>query len=294
LGLTHRTIVTVAAAGVIRHVRGPDRNFPARCFFFLREDVMKIKQAFEKHSVPVRAYSKPGEFLSLRHAMKNYLGHGADLAGVIQAVVDGSLVPTGRTERFRGITGCLFRSEDLRKYRPAPGVTAPPEGFLGFKEAAALVGVRTNVIRGLTDQGLLTASNGFRNGFPRLLPAKDVQQFAERYVPTSVLAKRFRLNSGSLTRYLKESGTPMLAIPIPDAGRGHAFFLQKDVVVRIQLPSRGMLREAGRRRIVAARKKQWVEYRQAREAALGHPMRRVRPNSRVSGMASKDTLEIGL
>lgn len=57
LGLTHRTIVTVAAGGVIRYVKGPDRNFPARCFFFLREDVMTIKEAFEMHSVPVRAYS---------------------------------------------------------------------------------------------------------------------------------------------------------------------------------------------------------------------------------------------
>jgi hypothetical protein len=82
LGLTHRTVVTVAAAGVVRYVKGPDRNFPARCFFFLREDVMKIKGAFEKHSVPVRAYSNPGEFIALRHAMKNYLGHSAALAEV--------------------------------------------------------------------------------------------------------------------------------------------------------------------------------------------------------------------
>jgi hypothetical protein len=81
-----------------------------------------------------------------------------------------------------------------------------------------------------------------------------------------------------LLRYLGESGTPLLAIPIPDAGKGHVSFLQKDVAARIQLPSREMLREAAQRRIVAARKKQWAEYRQAREAALGKPMRRVRAN----------------
>lgn len=248
------------------------------------------------HPVRVQEYSTPGEFIALRHAMKNYLGHGAELAAVIQVVVDGTLAPLGRTERFRGITGYLFRSEDLRKYRPvpAPGVMAPAEGFLNFKEAAALLGVKPNVIRGLTHQGLLTASSGFRNGFARLIAAKEVQQFAERYVPTSVLAKQFQLNSGSLARYLNESGTPLLAIPIPDAGKGRAFFLQQDVVVPIQLPSRGMLREAAQRRIVAARKKQWAEYRQAREAALGRPMRRVGANCRVSGMVSKDTLEISL
>jgi len=91
--LTNCTIVTVAAAGVVRYVKGPEQNFPAGCFFFLREDIMKIKDAFEKHSVPVKEYSKPGEFITLRHAVKNYLGHGAGLAAVIRAVVDGSLVP---------------------------------------------------------------------------------------------------------------------------------------------------------------------------------------------------------
>ena len=74
-------------------MKGPEQNSPAGCFFFLREDIMKIKDAFEKHSVPVKEYSKPGEFITLRHAVKNYLGHGAGLAAVIRAVVDGSLVP---------------------------------------------------------------------------------------------------------------------------------------------------------------------------------------------------------
>jgi hypothetical protein len=282
LGLTNCTIVTVAAAGVVRYVKGPEQNFPSRCFFFLREDVMKIKDAFEKHSVPVKEYSKPGELTALRHAVKNYLGHGAGLTAVIRAVVDGSLVPAGCTTRFRGITGYLFRSEDLRKYRLAPDIAASPEGFLNYREAATLLAVRTNVIRGLTDQGLLTASDGFRNGFARLIPAKEVQQFAERYVAISILARRFHLNSGSLSRHLRESGTPLLAIPIPDAGKGHAFFLSKDVAARIQLPSSTMLKEQAQRRIEAARKRHWAEYRQAKEIALGKPMRRVRSTRRPS------------
>jgi hypothetical protein len=82
LGLKNFTLATVAAAGAIRYAKGPEQNFPARCFFFLREDVMKIKHAFEKCSVPVKAYSNPGEFIALRHAMKNYLGRDSGLAGV--------------------------------------------------------------------------------------------------------------------------------------------------------------------------------------------------------------------
>lgn len=276
LGLTNRTIVAVTAAGVIRYIHGPDRGFPPRCFFFLREDVSMIQDAFERHSLPVRAYSKPGEFISLRHAVKNYLGHGAGLAAVIRAVVDGTLVPAGSTTRFRGITGYLFRSEDLRTYRSAPEITAPPEGFLNYREAAALLEVRTDVIRALTQQGLLTASTGFRNGFARFIPTKEVEQFAERYVATSILAKRSHLDSGSLARYLKESAIPLLAIPSPDGGSGHAYFLRKDVAAQIQIPSRRMLREQAQCRIVDARRKQWAEYRRAKEAASGKPMRRVR------------------
>jgi hypothetical protein len=66
----------------------------------------------------VKAYSKPGELLALRHAMKNYLSRDLGLAAVIRAVVDGSLVSVGYTNRFRWITGYLFVSEDLRNYGP--------------------------------------------------------------------------------------------------------------------------------------------------------------------------------
>jgi hypothetical protein len=98
-----------------------------------------------------------------------------------------------------------------------------------------------------------------------------------------VLARQFRLNSGSLARHLKESGTPLLAIANPDAGRGHAYFLSKDVAARIKLPSRRMLREESQRRIKAARQKKWAEYRLAKETASGKPMRRVRADRRALG-----------
>jgi hypothetical protein len=65
-------------------------------------------------------------------------------------------------------------------------------------------------------------------------------------VATSVLAKQFNLNGSSLARYLRESGTPLLAIPLPDAGKSHAFFLSRDVAVRTQLPSRRLLRKLAR------------------------------------------------
>jgi hypothetical protein len=275
LGLKHATISRVAAAGAMRYVEGPERNFPS-CFFFLREDIMGIKHAFEKYAVPLKEYSRPGELIALRHAMKNYLGCDSGLAAVIRAVVAGSLAPVGYTKRFRGITGYLFRSEDLRKYRPVPEVNVRSEVFLNFREAAFMLGVRSSVIRGLVARGLLIVASGYRNGFSKLVPEKEVQRFAGQYVATSVLAKRFRLNSDSLARHLKESGTQLLGIPLPDPGNYYAFFLRKDVAAQIQLPSRRMLREEAERRIKDARKKNWAESRLARETSSGKPMRRQR------------------
>jgi hypothetical protein len=102
-------------------------------------------------------------------------------------------------------------------------------------------------------------------------------------VATSVLAKQFNLNGSSLARYLRESGTPLLAIPLPDAGKGHAFFLSRDVAVRTQLPSRRLLRKLAQLHNQACKKKWWEEHRLAKEASLGKPLRRVHRNRRHSG-----------
>ena len=109
-------------------------------------------------------------------------------------------------------------------------------------------------------------------GFAKLVPEKEVRCFAEGYVSTSVLARPFRLNSASLARHLNESGTPLLTIPNPDAGRGHAYFLRKDVAAQIRLPTPGMLREESQRRIKADRKQKWADFRLAKECVTGKPM----------------------
>jgi len=276
LGLTHRTIVSVAASGAIRYVKGPERNFPARCFFFLREDVINIKAAFEHHRVPALAYSKPGKFIALRHAMKNYLGHSSALAAVICAVLDGRLVPVGCAKRFRGITGYIFAAHDLRRYRPMAGVDATTDDLINYREAATLLGVELREIRGLVAGGILHDAVEYQFGLSKLLTAADVQRFAENYVAISALAKRRRLNTIAFFRYLREGGTPLLSVPLPEKGTRHASFLRRDVASHIQIPSPKALKEAADVRIVAERKKRWAQFRLAKEAALDKPMRRVR------------------
>lgn len=71
-------------------------------------------------------------------------------------------------------------------------------------------------------------------------------------------------------RYLKESGTPLLSIPLPEIGSRHAYFLRRDVACQVHIPSRKTLRQAAERRIVADRRKRWARFRLAKEAALGN------------------------
>jgi len=227
LGLTNYTIVKVAAAGAIRYVEGPEHNFSAGFYFFLREDIMKIKHAFEKHRVPMIAYAEPGKLIALRHAMKHYLGRDSGLAGAVQAIVVGDLAPVGYTPRFRGITGYLFLSEQLRRYRPVPDLEVPSEGFLNYKEAAFALGVKAPVIRAMVAQGILSSPAPYRCGFSKLIPAADIQRFAERYVAAAVVAKRFNLSTWSFTRYFVKSGNAALAVPVPEEGKRPAFFLLK-------------------------------------------------------------------
>jgi hypothetical protein len=234
LGLAKFAIVSVAAAGLIGYVKGPAQNFPRR-HFFLREDVMKIKHAFEKHAVAVKEYSKPAEIIALRHAVKNYLGRHSGLAAVIRAVVDGNLKPVGYTQRFPGIMGYLFLADDLRKYRPLSAVKPHPEGFLNYGKAAAVLEVESCVIRGMVAQGILSAPAGNRPGPSKLVPAAEIQRFAEQYVSATVLSRRFNINGRLLASYLKESVTPLLSIPIPGKEREHARFLLRDVAARLPL-----------------------------------------------------------
>jgi hypothetical protein len=222
LGLKYITVMSVARAGLIRYVQGAEHYFPSG-FHFLREDVLKITEAFRKHSAPLRRYSKPGEVIALRHALKNFLGRDHGLPAVIRAVLDGSLAPVACTNRFRGISSYIFCAEDLRKYRPAPGMAADPEGAVNYGEAARLLGVAVPVIRGLVLRGMFSPPPNQRNGFSKLLFVREIRQFAESYIALSVLGKGLHLHSGSLACYLRESGAPLLAIPLPIKGKSQAF-----------------------------------------------------------------------
>jgi hypothetical protein len=57
--------------------------------------------------------------------------------------------------------------------------------------------------------------------------AAGIQRFSNQYIGLSALARRLHVTGCRLARYLRKSGTPVLAVP---AGPGErALFLQKEV-----------------------------------------------------------------
>src|SRR5207244_6652734 len=119
--------------------------------------------------------------------------------------------------------------------RSATAVKERPKCFLNYTEAAAMFEVDAAVIRGMVVQGILSAPPEYRSGPSKLVPAAEIQRFAEQYVSTTVLVRRFNVNGSSLARYLKESGTPRLTVPLPTKRREYAFFVLRDAVAGLAL-----------------------------------------------------------
>lgn len=219
----------IVQAGLIRYSKGVDRSLSSR-FTFRCNDVMRIVNAFDKWRSQTCTDVAPGSTIALRHALKNYLGRDIGLPSVIRAVIEGKLSPVGYTSAFRGIMGYLFRSDDLRQYRPPQiDIPIPHRGFVSFREAATLLTTRTEVIRALVKRGLLTSPNNYHNGFAKLIPTCDLERFSARYIDASILAELHGITKHRLRCQLHNMKISAVEVPVP--GKGCKLFVSRDSLV---------------------------------------------------------------
>jgi hypothetical protein len=114
---------------------------------------------------------------------------------------------------------------------------------LRIRVTSSRLEVRSYIVRGLVEKGLLTIADGYRHGLSKLIPEKEVQRFAECYLPAAIVAKGLNLSACFFARYLRQSGMPLLAVRISDEGKGDAIFLQKEIASRLRIaPPRTSLR----------------------------------------------------
>ena len=234
LGLEHTAVLEIAKAGLIRYQEGSKYGFPHDTYFH-RDDVMKIKHAFERYALLQKPIERqPQEkLISLRHGLPNQLGWPQVLPDAIRAVVDGTLVPVAYTRRWPGIQGFLFRSSQLSRLRPKVRGNALADEFVNCKQAAALLVTTTEVIRKLGERGTLRLSSVGRQGSQRLVATKDIRRFAKEYVAVSVLAHRFDTSCPWVHRYLESIGVEVLEIPLYHQTK---LFVRRPLVSRIRIP----------------------------------------------------------
>ena len=115
---------------------------------------------------------EPGELIALRHAMKNYLGRDSGLAAVIRAVVDGNLAPVGHTTTFVGSPDICSGPKICASTAPCrrPRHALKPSSTSG--RPLPRWGIKSYVVRGLVQKGLLTVAAGYRHGLSKLIPER--------------------------------------------------------------------------------------------------------------------------
>jgi hypothetical protein len=88
----------------------------------------------------------------------------------------------------------------------------------------------------MVKQGILSTAAGYRPGLCKLVPAGEIRRFAEQHVLARAFAKHLNLRGRLLARYLRKSGTLVLAVSIPEEGRLPVLFVLKDIAANVQIP----------------------------------------------------------
>lgn len=147
----------------------------------------------------------------------------------------------------------------------------PPEGFLSYNEAASILGTRGAAIRALVAQGILSSPNEYRFGLSKLVPAGEVQRFAEQYVSANVLARRFHVPTRWASQYLEQLGVRVLVFSVPGY---RALFVPEEIATRVRIPPQQRSRSENRGSHLANSKPNAI-YR--RNLFLGTPDRKSSP-----------------
>lgn len=233
LGLKNHTVMALAKAGLIKYQKGGVAGALWN-WNFLREDVERITKAFSAFQVPEWIYeTKTDKNIALQDALVDFLGKDQGLPQVVKAVIEGKLEPIGIAKQFKGIRNYIFRTSDLRLYRPTD--TEPPEeGFLNMREAASALGVKRSVVAGLVRLGFLTSPARYVFGEERLIPYRDVTSFRDHYIFLSQLAKTAGWGSIWVRNYLASVGIEETKIPISAATTTTIY--EKIAVLGLEIP----------------------------------------------------------
>jgi hypothetical protein len=218
---TNSAAIHLGNAGLFRRVRGT-----RRCdYVYVGQDVLAVKSAFDKHPLPVFRTPPSQALITLRKAMKDFLGHGEGFASVVKGVLAGVLVPLAKSGSIYGITGYIFQQSDLRSFVHISGSSWMHGDFFTQREAARLLETDAHVVRALVKARIFTSIQ--MHAVLMLIPVEQVRTFADQYQSTRSIAEACRV---SINRVLAELGrlkVVLLEIRIPGTNRFALFVPRK-------------------------------------------------------------------
>lgn len=232
LGISQTLALSVGKAGVIRWTN----SLQPTDYLYLKEDVSKVKRAFQQYNSRIPKSQKRAGAMTLRDALRRVLGNGIEAARVIEAVVNGNLVPVARSPLVPGICGYMFQVGELRKYSPRLKNGHGDHELLNLSEAAKTLNTIPMKVRGLINAGRLTLRNvpTTYNTRGLFVPASEVRDFAKRYVSTESLTRKFRIRPITLSWKIRKKRVPVLAVPLTGKRKRIGWFVRKQDVARLR------------------------------------------------------------
>ncbi len=234
LGLKHETVMALGSAGLMKYKKGGVAG-KLVSWNFLEHDVQHILDAFQRHQVSVKLYKDKCERqIALQHALVDFLGRNG-LINVINAVMDGRLIPIARAGKFKGIRDYIFATAQLRKFRPVDtDIQFPQGGFLNSKESTRILQVDKCVVTALVREGFLSNPSKYVFGEERLIPVKDVAAFKERYIFAGHLAEQIGSGAIWINRFL--ATRKIEGIELKLANERYIKFYERNSLANIRIP----------------------------------------------------------
>jgi hypothetical protein len=155
--------------------------------------------------------------LMVEDALRFFLSDSDAVVQLLNAIRDGEVVPVGRVQTVRGLSGILIRRAKFREWADS---RRPQLDSLSIRAAAKLIGVKEEVAYYLARRGVLeSTSTRVGRRVERRISERAIARFIESYVLAKTIAVRTGSSARAVQRFLSECGVTAVCGPGVDTCR---------------------------------------------------------------------------
>jgi hypothetical protein len=155
--------------------------------------------------------------LMVEEVLRFFLSDSDAFAQLLNAIRDGEVVPVGRVESVRGLSGILIRRTTFREWTDS---RRPQLDSLSVRAAAKRIGVKEEVAYYLARRGVLeSTSTRVGRRLERRITERAIARFNESYVLAKTVAVRTGSSARAVQRFLSECGVTAVCGPGVDTCR---------------------------------------------------------------------------